>query len=155
MSLVRYPNSHVPFANLLVHKSIALKISVTASQVSSLLIHIRLSHEWERLWRQYDCIGFSSTLQIILHLNGLHSCKLTWVQSLRLWSKQAENAKFNCCAAIYNDIYFFSSLMLPMAITLFMEIGSVQLCSDSSHMGQAGMLSWTKSGTHYLSFRCF
>ena len=51
----------------------------------------RLAHEWETLWRQYDCIGLGFTLQTIFCLNGLYLHKFTWVQGLRLWSKEAEN----------------------------------------------------------------
>ena len=60
--------------------------------------------------------------------------------------KQAESTKFNCCSVMYSDIYS-ASLMLPMAVTAYMETRPVQLWSDPPPVGQAGMLSWKKAST--------
>lgn len=69
--------------------------------------------------------------------------------------KQAKNAKFNCCAAIYSDLPLFKLALSMVIAVLCTETGPVQLCNDAPHVGQAGIQPWVKSSTHYLSFECF
>lgn len=107
----------------------------------------------ESVWRQLDCLGFGSTLQILFCLNGLHSCKFSWVQGLRLWNR-LKNVEFNCCSAVRSGTYLSSSFTAKGSHCLWRRGPGLPHC-DTPHMEQTEVLSWAKSSTHYLSFRCF
>lgn len=113
---VWHPNPQVSLANLSEYSILKYSIRapswrsvwLPARQARSLLIYIRLAHEWERL----KAIGlhricFYLADNILSNWAALmHIHKGSGFETL----KQAENAKFNCYAAIHSGTHLSSGL---------------------------------------------